>query len=164
MAIHSSASIGSQKNHNIRTVVNKLDSIESEFRVFQMEVLAGDDDLLAEAVSAVPRSRHARNWKVTDPAFTDDQHEAGCKFTFDFSKVYWNSRLSHEHDRLVSQFFQPGQVIADVMAGVGPFAIPAAKKRCFVMGNDLNPESTKWMEKNRIDNKVNRIFVNESRM
>ena len=61
MAIHSSASIGSQKNHNIRTVVNKLDSIESEFRVFQMEVLAGDDDLLAEAVSAVPRSRHARN-------------------------------------------------------------------------------------------------------
>jgi tRNA G37 N-methylase Trm5 len=33
-----------------------------------------------------------------------------------------------------------------------------------VMGNDLNPESTKWMEKNRIDNKVNRIFVNESRM
>ncbi|KAJ9114373.1 hypothetical protein QFC20_001516 [Naganishia adeliensis] len=118
------------KNHNIRTVVNKLDSIESEFRVFKMEVLAGDDDLIAEA------------------------HEAGCKFTFDFSKVYWNSRLSHEHDRLVSQYFQPGQVVADVMAGVGPFAIPAAKKRCFVLGNDLNPESTKWMEKNRVDNKV----------
>jgi hypothetical protein len=55
---------------------------------------------------------------IPDPAFTDDQHEAGCKFTFDFSKVYWNSRLSHEHDRLVSQFFQPGQVIADVMAGL----------------------------------------------
>ncbi|KAJ9102399.1 hypothetical protein QFC21_002799 [Naganishia friedmannii] len=118
------------KNNNIRTVVNKLDTIESEFRVFKMEVLAGDDDLVAEA------------------------HEGGCKFTFDFSKVYWNSRLSHEHNRLVAEFFKPGQVVADVMAGVGPFAIPAAKKRCFVLGNDLNPESVKWMEKNRQDNKV----------
>ncbi|KAJ9107929.1 hypothetical protein QFC19_002672 [Naganishia cerealis] len=118
------------KNANIRTVVNKLDTIESEFRVFKMEVLAGDEDLMAEA------------------------HEGGCKFTFDFSKVYWNSRLSHEHNRLVTEYFQPGQVVADVMAGVGPFAIPAAKKRCFVLGNDLNPDSVKWMEKNRLDNKV----------
>lgn len=54
----------------------------------------------------------------------------------------------------MTEFFKPGQVVADVMAGVGPFAIPAAKKRCFVLGNDLNPESVKWMEKNRQDNKV----------
>lgn len=45
------------------------------------------------------------------------------------------------------------------MAGVGPFAIPAAKKRCFVLGNDLNPESTKWMEKNRVGNKVGSPIV-----
>lgn len=50
--------------------------------------------------------------------------------------------------------FEPGQVVADVMAGVGPFAVPAAKKRCLVLGNDLNPESTRWMEKNRVDNRV----------
>lgn len=81
------------------------------------------------------------------------QRESECKFTFDFSKVYWNSRLGHEHERLVDQF-RPGQVIADVMAGVGPFAVPAAKKRCLVLGNDLNPESTRWMEKNRVDNRV----------
>jgi 2-polyprenyl-3-methyl-5-hydroxy-6-metoxy-1,4-benzoquinol methylase len=55
--------------------------------------------------------------------------------------------------RLVDQF-EPGQVVADVMAGVGPFAVPAAKKRCLVLGNDLNPESTRWMEKNRVDNRV----------
>ena len=68
--------------------------------------------------------------------------------------MYWNSRLQTEHERLVQQWFEPGQVVADVMAGVGPFAVPAAKKGCFVMGNDLNPESAYWMEKNRVENKV----------
>lgn len=81
------------------------------------------------------------------------QNESGCTFTFDFSKVYWNSRLQHEHDRLID-ILPPGQVVADVMAGVGPFAVPAAKKGCFVLGNDLNPESVKWMRENRVKNKV----------
>lgn len=46
-------------------------------------------------------------------------------------QVYWNSRLEKEHQRLVDEF-RPGQVVADVMAGIGPFAIPAAKKGCTV--------------------------------
>lgn len=40
------------------------------------------------------------------------------------------------------------------MAGVGPFAVPAAKKGCRVLGNDLNPEGVKWMAVNRVNNKV----------
>lgn len=82
-----------------------------------------------------------------------EQHESNCEFHLDFRTVYWNSRLHHEHERLVRSF-QPGEVIADVMAGVGPFAVPAAKKGCFVWGNDLNPEGVKWMEVNRVKNKV----------
>lgn len=67
-------------------------------------------------------------------------HEQGCAFRFDFAKVYWNSRLHTEHERLVSMFNE-GDAICDVMAGVGPFAVPAGKKRVFVWANDLNPES-----------------------
>ncbi|KDQ18257.1 hypothetical protein BOTBODRAFT_171915 [Botryobasidium botryosum FD-172 SS1] len=118
------------KHKGLRTVVNKLDNIDTEFRFFKMEVIAGESDFVVEA------------------------HEANCKFTFDFSSVYWNSRLHTEHERLVS-LFNPGDVIADVFAGVGPFAIPAAKKGCVVFGNDLNPSSAKYMQKNADDNQVN---------
>ena len=86
------------------------------------------------------------------------QHESNCRFTFDFTQVYWNSRLHTEHDRLV-QLFEPTDVIADVFAGVGPFAIPAAKKGCAVFANDLNPDSAKYLIKNIADNKVGHFIV-----
>jgi tRNA (guanine37-N1)-methyltransferase len=47
--------LSSQKNLGLKTVVNKLDSIDSEFRVFKMEVLAGDDDFIAEMASTLAR-------------------------------------------------------------------------------------------------------------
>ena len=46
-------------------------------------------------------------------------------------QVYWNSRLEQEHRRL-TDCFQPGQRVIDVMAGIGPFAIPAAQRGCQV--------------------------------
>lgn len=58
-----------------------------------------------------------------------------------------------EHERLV-QLFQPSDVVADVFAGVGPFAVPAGKKGCAVLANDLNPNSYKYLEQNIHDNKV----------
>ncbi|KAG6999246.1 hypothetical protein G7Y79_00036g072020 [Physcia stellaris] len=55
--------------------------------------------------------------------------------------------------RLV-ELFKPGEAVCDVMAGVGPFAVPAAKKKVFVWANDLNPEchqGLKWaIEKNKV--------------
>ncbi|KAG2155495.1 Met-10+ like-protein-domain-containing protein [Suillus clintonianus] len=121
--------IGQIKNPMIQTVVNKLDSIDTKYRFFKMELLAGEPNYIVE------------------------HHESNCRFTFDFTHVYWNSRLHTEHDRLV-QHFKPTDVIADVFAGVGPFAIPAAKKGCAVFANDLNPESARYLSKNIIDNKV----------
>lgn len=118
------------KNSKIETVVDKVDTIDTKFRTFKMNVLAGKDDLLVE------------------------QNESGCMFRFDFSKVYWNSRLSTEHERLIDQF-KPREVVADVFAGVGPFAVPAGKKNVLVLANDLNPESHKYLVENIKLNHVN---------
>ena len=84
------------------------------------------------------------------------QRESDCQFTFDFREVYWNSRLGAEHERLI-QLFKPEEgVVADVMAGVGPFAVPAAKRGCAVLANDLNPACARWHRKNVEDNNVSR--------
>lgn len=45
-----------------------------------------------------------------------------------------------------------------MFAGVGPFAVPAARKGCAVLANDLNPNSAKYLLKNVQDNRVS-IFV-----
>lgn len=86
------------------------------------------------------------------------QFESDCRFKFDFSRVYWNSRLHTEHARLVDMF-QPDDLVADVFAGVGPFSLPAAKKGCAVLANDLNPESYKYLIMNIKDNKVSRTTI-----
>ena len=117
----------------IKTVVNKTNTIHDIFRFFQMEVIAGENNLYTSV------------------------KQDGCIFEFDFSKVYWNSRLQMEHSRLV-ELFDPGDVVCDMFAGVGPFAIPAAKRGCIVYANDLNPASYEALLKNsklnHVENKV----------
>ncbi|SPO20876.1 related to met-10 protein [Ustilago trichophora] len=117
----------------LRTVVNKLDSIDTEFRFFKMELLSGEPDYMA---------------KVS---------ESDCSFEFDFRSVYWNSRLHAEHMRLIKKC-RPNQVLSDVMAGVGPFAVPAAKRGTWVLANDLNPSSHESLIKNA---KINKVLMPE---
>ncbi|TVY73519.1 tRNA (guanine(37)-N1)-methyltransferase, partial [Lachnellula suecica] len=118
------------KNPTIKTVINKVDDVgtHSEFRTFGYEVIYGPDDMNVEL------------------------GEGNCVFRFDYSKVYWNSRLQTEHKRLVDMF-NPGEVVCDVMAGIGPFALPAGKKGTFVWANDLNPESYKYLSEGIVRNK-----------
>ncbi|XP_057538795.1 tRNA (guanine(37)-N1)-methyltransferase 2 isoform X2 [Amaranthus tricolor] len=119
------------KNYpRIRTVVNKVGTITNEFRVPKFEILAGDNDMVTEV------------------------RQYGAKFKLDYSLVYWNSRLEHEHMRLIS-LFQAGETICDMFCGIGPFAIPAAQKGCLIYANDLNPDSIRFLKINAEINKVN---------
>jgi len=124
------------KNPTITTVINKIDDVgaSSVFRTFSYEVLAGEDNMNVEV------------------------NEGECVFRFDYSKVYWNSRLQTEHKRLVD-LFNPGEVVCDVMAGVGPFALPAGKKGVFVWANDLNPNSYASLKDGITRNKVRFISI-----
>ncbi|KAI9797317.1 MAG: hypothetical protein M1825_006028 [Sarcosagium campestre] len=143
------ATVLMDKNARIKTVINKTDDVgqTSAYRTFNYELLAGDPDL-----------------NVT-------VQEGGCTFHFDYSKVYWNSRLETEHRRLIEKF-QPGEAVCDVMAGVGPFAIPAGKKKVFVWANDLNPDSFNSLQdcirRNKVGaqvrafNQDGRSFIRES--
>lgn len=112
-----------------RSVVNKTNNIDNTYRNFQMEVLKGDENMLTTV------------------------KENNCTFKFDFSTVYWNSRLCTEHERIVKKL-KADDVLFDVFAGVGPFALPCAKRKCYVYANDLNPESFKWLEHNARANKI----------
>ncbi|WKY12899.1 hypothetical protein Q1695_004037 [Nippostrongylus brasiliensis] len=120
-----------EKVGKCRTVVNKIDGITSEYRNFELDLLAGEDNYVTETI------------------------EGGIRYQLDFSKVFWNSRLSHEHERLL-KFFDSRSLVYDACAGIGPFVLPAIKKgrAAHVLANDLNPESVRWLKQNATLNKI----------
>lgn len=125
----------------IRTIVNKMESTGGPYRTFAMEVLSGDHNLITSV------------------------KENSCIFSLDFENVYWNSRLETEHRRIV-ETIEDGDIFVDAFCGVGPFAIPAAKRaKCSkVYANDLNPSSIKYLNENIKKNKIPATMVTTSCM
>lgn len=126
------------QNSRALAVVNKVNIIENEFRNFDIEVIA-----------------KRPNCRLTDEELMIvEVNENKCRYKFDFSRVYWNSRLSTEHERIIAKFNKNHDIVFDLFAGVGPFSVPAAKAKCKTYANDLNPESVKWLDLNMKRNKV----------
>jgi tRNA G37 N-methylase Trm5 len=65
------------KLSNVKTVVNKLHEIDSVYRNFELEILAGEPNTIVKC------------------------RESKAIFQFDFAKVYWNPRLS----KFISNFY-----------------------------------------------------------
>ncbi|KAH0478799.1 MAG: uncharacterized protein KVP18_000892 [Porospora cf. gigantea A] len=124
-----------RKNGHIRTVVNKRHNLNDEFRALPLELIAGEDNFVTEV------------------------KENGLTLRFDYSKVFWNSRLSHEREVLCGSLLE-GSVVVDVMAGAGALCCLAAqKKHCLVWANDLNPDAFTSLETNFRLNKVDSTCV-----
>jgi len=97
-----------------KTILLKKEGLRGEFRVGDYEKLYGDE--------------------------TETVHkEFGCRFKVDPTKVYFSERFSTERNRVVSQIEEDEKVLV-MFAGVGPFAIMAARNR--------NPEKVAAVEKN----------------
>jgi tRNA (guanine37-N1)-methyltransferase len=74
----------------------------------------------------------------------------------DLAKVYFSPRLSTERKRVVDQVTDL-EFVVDMFAGVGPFAIPVAKRAMYVVAVDKNPAAYEYLEKNIRLNHVKNI-------
>ncbi|MFQ5815735.1 MAG: class I SAM-dependent methyltransferase family protein [Candidatus Hydrothermarchaeaceae archaeon] len=80
--------------------------------------------------------------------------EHGCFFKIDVSKAYFSPRLSYERQRVL-ELTRGGEVVVDMFAGVGPFAVLLAKYRDVnVYAIDINPQAYELLRENVRLNKV----------
>jgi tRNA (guanine37-N1)-methyltransferase len=112
----------------VGTVVNRASKVKGDLRVRDWDVLVG------ETTEAVHR-------------------EYGCAFLVDIAAVYFSPRLATERHRVVEQVDADERVF-DMFAGVGPFAVPMAKRGATVVGCDLNPVAVEYLRENAERNGV----------
>ena len=83
--------------------------------------------------------------------------EHGHRFTVDLAWAYFSARLSTERQRILA-YVQEDEMILDMFAGVGPFAITLAAKAAFIVASDLNPQAIVLMLENIAQNRVKNVL------
>jgi len=73
--------------------------------------------------------------------------EHGHTFVVDLAGAYFSARLSTERQRILTQV-REGELVLDMFAGVGPFAITLAERASLVVAADLNPKAVALMLEN----------------
>jgi tRNA (guanine37-N1)-methyltransferase len=117
---------------SIKVVLVPVSPVSGEFRVREFKVLCGENRT------------------------TTTCREHGFVFGMDLAKVYFSPRLSTERLRVTQQVTDMEFVI-DMFAGVGPFAIPMAKRAMYVVAVDKNPAAVEYLQKNIKLNHVTNI-------
>ncbi len=107
--------------------------------------------------SGVVDEFRTRNIKVVaGEKTTETMHkEYGLVFRMDLGRVFFSPRLATERDN-VSKQVQPGEVVMDMFAGIGPFSIMIARSRSpkVVYAIDMNPAAIEFMRENITLNRV----------
>jgi tRNA (guanine37-N1)-methyltransferase len=119
---------------SLHTAVYAKGEVSGEYRTREFTILAGK-----------PTTRT----RVT---------EHGHHFTVDLAGAYFSARLSTERRRILDQV-QKGEIILDLFAGVGPFAITLAERAAFVVAADLNPRAVELMLENLVQNRAGNVLA-----
>ena len=120
-----------KRNRNVNTVFEKIGMTQGEERIPKLRKLIG-----GKSVSLYK--------------------ENGCLFYVDVKKVYFSPRMGSERLRVIEKV-KKGEKVLDMFCGVGPFAIPIAKKASKVVAIDINKNAINLLKKNIKLNKVSNI-------
>ena len=122
---------------SIKTVVAPISDVEGEFRTRRFKVVAGE---------------------VRTTTTTHKEH--GLSYRVDLGGAYFTPRLGTERLR-IANLISPSEVVLDMFAGVGPFALLLAKRGSRVVAIDKNPVAVKYLRENALLNKVENIEILE---
>jgi tRNA (guanine37-N1)-methyltransferase len=117
---------------SVRTVLVPTTPVVGEFRVRHYRVLCGENRT------------------------TTIYREHGYVYEMDLDKVYFSPRMSTERKRVTDQVTDM-ELVLDMFAGVGPFAVPVSKKAMYTIAVDKNPDAVEYLKKNIALNKCTRI-------
>ena len=121
---------------HVKCVFLQTSSVDGDFRLRRLELLAGVDRTVTE------------------------YHEHGCRFRVDVGKVYFSPRLSTERHRIAERV-RDNEIITNMFAGVGTFSILIAKQNpcSTVFSIDSNPKANNLCLVNtRLNNVQDRVF------
>lgn len=121
---------------HVKCVFLQTSSVDGDFRLRRLELLAGVDRTVTE------------------------YHEHGCRFRVDVGKVYFSPRLSTERHRIAERV-RDNEIITNMFAGVGTFSILIAKQNpcSTVYSIDSNPKANNFCLVNtRLNNVQDRVF------
>lgn len=124
------------KHKNIKTVFQAKSAVSGEYRTRDISFIKGE--------------------KKTETI----HRENGCRYLLDVTEVYFTPRLATERMRIVQQI-RNGDIVVDMFSGIGPFAIPVAKRypESHVIAIDKNPGAIKYLRENIRLNRVGNIEV-----
>ena len=119
---------------SLHTVVYAKGEVSGEYRTRELSHLAGT--------------------RTTQTEVTEHGH----RFIVDLAGAYFSARLSTERQRVLAQV-EEGEVILDMFAGVGPFAITLAAKADLIIAADLNPRAVVLMLENIQKNRKTNVLA-----
>ena len=121
---------------SIKTVIAPISEVEGEFRTRRFRHVAGEIRTVT----------------------THKEH--GLRYRVDLEGAYFTPRLGTERLRIADQV-RSGDMVLDMFAGVGPFALLMCKKKAKVIAMDKNPVAVKYLRENAQLNKVENIEILE---